>query len=361
MAGIRRYKGLDQLRGLLALMVVLYHYSLWLNINTGLPFVIQRPLNLLGLYAVSTFFVLSGAALYIVYSGRSVTRSFAREFAIKRIFRICPLFWMVTTATIAFAGFAVLQTELWRVALSYSLLFAWLDPGAYYAIGAWSIGNELAFYSLFPLLLVSWKKKWSRRLLLFSVVVITCYYSFLVIDPHILVSDQWQNYISPWNQLVLFVGGLYVGSLILTGRLGETFWRNVAIGATLLFLAVSYIFSTSFCIHGFVRFTLIGICLLWCLYFGILTPKTGKVGQFLDWIGTLSYSSYLLHPIAFKLTSILLGKILALFPALLIGFGMEIFLTFGIAITVTMVISQLSYSLLERPMVKFGRSMCSKS
>ena len=59
-----RYEGLDQLRGILAFSVMIYHYTEWQKIQ--LPWLLHQPLSLIGVYAVGTFYTLSGFALYVV-------------------------------------------------------------------------------------------------------------------------------------------------------------------------------------------------------------------------------------------------------------------------------------------------------
>ena len=141
----QRYQGLDHLRGMLATLVMIYHCLLWLEVSESAPLILRGPLQLIGLYAVSTFYALSGAALFLVYRNRAVDRPFLREFVIKRAFRIIPLFWAATTATMVYRGFAPLRENPLEVMLSYSMLFSWVNPKAYFAVGAWSIGNEWAF------------------------------------------------------------------------------------------------------------------------------------------------------------------------------------------------------------------------
>lgn len=355
----QRYEGLDHLRGVLAITVMIYHFLRWSSYGDMLHFTVQRPINLLGLYAVSTFYCLSGSALYIVYRSRQLDRGFFYEFAVKRSFRIIPLFWAATTASLVLAGFAAVHEEPLRVFLSYSLLFSWLDPAAYFTVGAWSIGNEWAFYTLFPFLLWAWKSKISRRLVLMATLAVAVYYSFGVMDSAKSVSDQWSLYIDPLNQLPLFVGGILVGAHIVE-RPRPRAGFPILLLASVVFVAISYAFDTQFCIGGLPRLFLVGVALAWCYGAGMVKPGEGRIARFLDWAGRLSYSVYLLHPIVYQLTSKVLFKTLQWMPDFATKAQLRVALTFSLGLLATLIVSHLSFALLERPLMKLGRSLLSK-
>src|ERR1035441_920741 len=157
-SGHPRVESLDYLRGLLSLGVVLYHYKLWSGITCAYP--IEQLFQRTGIYAVCTFYVLSGMSLAIVYGRRQVDGPFLFEFTVKRVFRIAPLFWAATTLTIVIrwilfpalglASNGLPPHHVLLAVLNYSLAFGWVRPDLYIAGAAWSIGNELVFYSLFP-------------------------------------------------------------------------------------------------------------------------------------------------------------------------------------------------------------------
>nr|WP_279290178.1 hypothetical protein [Clostridium cibarium] len=70
-----------------------YHLYYW----RVAPLNADSCLGRLGIYAVSIFFILSGLSMAIVYNGfiNSIKTSFV--FLVRRIFRIWPLLWIVTT------------------------------------------------------------------------------------------------------------------------------------------------------------------------------------------------------------------------------------------------------------------------
>ena len=91
----RRLDGIQHLRALAAIGVVLFHAAE----RSGLHFTI-------GAAGVDVFFVISGFIMWIITAGRPVTpNAFLRE----RILRIVPLYWLAT-AVMVFGALAGLCT-----------------------------------------------------------------------------------------------------------------------------------------------------------------------------------------------------------------------------------------------------------
>ncbi len=148
-----RIEMLDYLRGIMAISVMSYHYFSWSQLQLQFP--LNQIFSRLGIYAVSAFYILSGISLSIGYQRRMVDGDFIKEFFIKRFMRIAPLFYVVITMYLILIPltYSYVISNYKLIFLNYSFLFAWVDPISYIAIGAWSIGNEWVFYSIFPLML----------------------------------------------------------------------------------------------------------------------------------------------------------------------------------------------------------------
>ncbi len=72
-------------------------------------------------------------------------------------------------------------------------------------------------------------------------------------------------------------------------------------------------------------------------------------------LGVISYSMYLLHPIVIAMVGAFLGTIA-------INFGVaSLPIMTGITIGIAIVVSIISYSLLEKPLIFLGKKMTSKS
>ncbi len=346
-----RIHGLDQLRGVLAFAVMVYHYSVWSELE--LSPLLGGPLRALGVYAVSSFYVLSGAALLIVYHKRSVDLAFLRDFAVKRTARIVPLFWLATTLGVLAR---YLQGEWWpaklKLLMTYSLAFSWLDPTAYFATGAWSIGNEWAFYTLFPLLLLAWRGgRWWFSAALVVCLTVGLGYAFAGFDRDLTFSEQWPRYIEPLNQLPLFICGIALGGPILRHHGRNR--RALVLGggmSTLLFLVLArHPDSESVeLVTGFYRIAYVAICVLWCYSAGIFQAR-GTWAAPVAFLGRVSYSVYLLHPLV---------HFYLLFVAKhYLGWGPSAWLSFGLALPLTLALSWASYVVLEKPFMDLGKRL----
>lgn len=354
----KRYDGLDQLRGILAFTVMIYHYLSWQDVD--LFWAIQKPLDLMGLYAVSTFYVLSGCALYIVYHNTQLDRSFMMGFWVKRSLRIVPLFWLVTTVTILFSLIQSGEVSGWKVFLNYSLLFSWADPAAYISTGAWSIGNEWAFYMIFPLLIWGLKTKFNMLVIVIPALAIACYYWFFILTPHRSVASQWSVYVMPMNQFPLFLGGFLIGTYVMAPKWAASFNNRILCLATLIFVMYSYFFTTADSIYGWSRVILVLIALLWCYCFGAQRIFNRKTSIILNWLGMISYTLYLVHPLVIRVARKLLEENGHINQLLGMNAAVSNVAIVVISIGVTLLVSHYIYMFLEKPMIILGKRKASE-
>lgn len=340
---------------------MIYHYTEWQQ--TPLPWLIKDPLSLLGIYAVCTFYTLSGFALFVVYRQRRIQASLLSEFWIKRVFRIVPLFWLVSTLAVLITKSASLSwaehLDAWTIFLNYSLLFSWLDPTAYLATGAWSIGNEWAFYTIFPLILYASRYKQTLWLSAVVIIFVTGWFAFKVIDAEIALEDQWSAYVHPLNQIALFAAGVMLGPTIIRNRF-HTSLPVYAILAAAVFVVASYFSDIPHWVTGFGRFAMISICVICCHGFAVTRFQHGWTSMILTFLGSISYTMYLMHPIIFSCVSRVLGKIQSMtgnqhFPDQFLNN-----LSLGCSIVATLASSVIIYRFLEKPMIALGKRIVSR-
>lgn len=154
--------GIQALRGIAALMVVLYHSSQQVTARIG-----DEPLAW-GEFGVDVFFVISGFVMvYAVERRPGITPAmFLRD----RIFRIVPLYWLMTLALAAavFVRPSMFYAAVFDVGhLLRSLFFIpQIHPGFDYEIvrpmlvPGWSLQFEMYFYLLLtPLILLPLDKR----------------------------------------------------------------------------------------------------------------------------------------------------------------------------------------------------------
>jgi peptidoglycan/LPS O-acetylase OafA/YrhL len=149
-AGHTRLTELDALRGIAAVIVVLFHYTTHFNDTYGhsAPLWVQVPF---GKYGVQLFFVISG--FVILMSLDRVER--ARDFLLGRLSRLYPAYWagVVLTFTVV-TVFGLPQREVGlRAALVNLTMFQEFLRVPHVDGVYWTLTVELSFYMLMLLLL----------------------------------------------------------------------------------------------------------------------------------------------------------------------------------------------------------------
>lgn len=330
----------------MAFSVMLYHYISWGWGGLSSDSILGR----LGIYAVSTFYVLSGVSLALVYSGRIQWGVDFLDFFVKRFFRIFPLFWFATTAAILLkvilgrASGTDLDFSWSQVLLNYSLLFGFIDPSLALTVGGWSIGNEVFFYFFFPFVML-FSNRYPVVVLVFFIagLFLAVYYSFFVLMPELGLQAQWQFYVSSLNQLFLFAGGVVVGFYFKSiPPLG--IWWLILLGVTGLFCLYPVTGDRINLVVGAERFIFSFSCIVIVLCLLVLNPTVGWGGRALQFLGEASYSVYLLHPLVYMVLSAVL-KLL----------GMGAWERAVVAVISTLVVSWAVYLYLEQPMMRLGR------
>lgn len=331
-----RVQSLDYLRGLMAAGIMVYHFFLW----SGDKYDAGTLLGRLGVYGVSVFYVLSGLTLFVVYHQKLEFKSIHQYF-IKRIFRIFPLLWLCVALTIFFTS---KQIDLITVLLNLSGLFGFIAPSKYIAAASWSIGNELVFYTIFPvILLVSRKYKFFPLLVVILSFLIAIYFSFNILDGNRLIAYQWKLYIMPLNQVVLFVSGFLVGQLLVGKTMPQFVGPFLIVVSTTAFVLYPVNGDNIHIVSGVNRIIFILMSVVLTAGFLITDIRIGKVANFfLARLGEVSYSVYLIHPIVFNFIKKQLNVTDRL-SLLLFSF------------TGTLIISVLVYNFYEKKFIQVGQ------
>lgn len=265
------FYNLQILRAVAALSVVLYHIrgtALSYNYNPK----IVSLLGNLGASGVDIFFVISGfIMLHTQFNNKQTILNFFK----KRVIRIAPLYWLVTTIVILIY---VLFPSIFR---EHTITVGWALASYAFNSNALGLGNpilhvgwtlqwEILFYLIFGLGL--WFRNWSTALI-FNGLMLT------------VLATYTANYI-----LLEFVGGL------LAALLHNKFyskphygWCALSLGSFLLLISISSTVSQAI-EH---RVLLWGLPSL-LIVFGAVTVKQFRttVGNLL---GDASYSIYLLQ------------------------------------------------------------------
>lgn len=179
-----RFHFLDGLRGIASLMVV-FHHAFTAHVLTAIAYLKMPFLTYLFAYftqsGVNLFFVLSGVVLLRPYLRRERKLNVADYFW-RRLKRIYPPYFFA----LIFAAFVVWVNTAyptWYNLKGLRIKFSWPETfkelfifnfdGVYYNLAWWSLGIELFFYMLVPLIIFVFpaQNKISNRNLLITVVV----------------------------------------------------------------------------------------------------------------------------------------------------------------------------------------------
>lgn len=351
-----RLEWLDYFRGFCALGIMLYHYVYW-EIDTAVLDA-STFLGKVGVYGVSMFYVLSGLTLYQVYQHKlEANYSSIRNFYIKRFFRIFPLLWIVIIATI------ILNRQIpdWQTLfLNFTGLFGFIKWNGYIATGAWSIGNELVFYALFPLFFI-FSKKTNKTAFWFITLVVSVlfvYFSFFKISTVDTLTGQWRDYVNPLNQVPFFFGGFLIGFFF--NKKKNTFFSqasSIYIQTILVIVAIlSFIFypvkgDLVNIVTGWNRIAFILICLCLCTCFYKASASLPNFIHYpLSKLGEATYSVYLIHPLVRVVTQYVSKHF----------FFMDAYFLIGVSVILTIITSLLVYYLFEKKFMNLANRIIEK-
>lgn len=357
---MKRLDSLDYLRGMMTISVMMFHYVSW---SVGEPET-NSLLGKLGIYAVSIFYILSGLSLSFVYF--SIGKAFSiKEFAIKRLFRMVPIFWCCLIFVLLLRylqGYLVvgeLYQPVWtEIIFNFSLLFGFFMPDKYFSVGAWSIGNEIVFYTIFPFIIYSCMR-FGRVVavcwLLLS-IVIGWYFPVFLFDETKGLEENWSLYVNPLNQFFLFVSGICIAMFFKPNKLNSLKLKwTYAFSLVCLFFIFSYLPVGSQSIElvtglGRFYFSLLSVLIVLNVYLFQFSIK-GFMGNILMFFGRCCYSIYLIHPIvALPLSFLLHDKL-----------GLNLIITYLISSVITLAASALVYSKIEKPMMDIGKALSKKT
>lgn len=342
MADNLRIDRLDSIRALRGIAVLLVLFSHLMAVERN--FSSDRLLSdwwIIGFSGVDLFFVISG--FIMVYVTRHTMPGFksSLRFLIARVTRIYPLYWVVS--------FALLLVWLQEPALVYAsanmspdilrsfLLFpAARDP--LLPVG-WTLIHEMYFYLIFGFLLLFPRKFMLVILLLFAGAAIIGYGAFAA-----QFAPVQRIIFSPL--IFEFIGGALIAMAVLRWQFAN--WKWITCAGMVIFLAAivfsGFFADGNFWDHWLRPFIFAPAASLFVFGF-IVMEKSGKIfPRFLLWVGDQSYSLYLTH----LLTLSLFGRIWGWYasPSIL-----DNVLMLPILLAISLVIGQVTFVLLERPLL----------
>ncbi|HEX7857248.1 MAG TPA: acyltransferase [Sphingobium sp.] len=321
---------IQQLRGLAAMLVVLHHAS------AAAPWLFSPLANsTFGESGVDIFFVISGFIMVVAARGETV-----REFWLKRIVRIAPLYWLATLTFVAIRLPHFGEPDLTVGAVIKSLLFIpyRIDPTSWKVapvlVPGWSLNIEMFFYLLFGLGLAV------KRPALFSgILVCLAVIAGFIFQPANAILFSFSRPI-----LLEFACGLALGSLYLSGRLPARLWPLLFIGLAIIFSSDLLDEETRRAVRG------IGGILVVTGALALEIGGTVRNLPFARAIGDGSYAIYLFH-------TMILMMLRKVFPHVPLS-GWPQFLAFiFVSLILSAVGGYIVHRFVERPLTVFARRL----
>jgi len=301
-------RALNGLRGVAALSVALGHYH------------IGELLPVLSIFywkdaAVDLFFVLSGFTLCYAYDAGGSFGLPLRNYLVARIARIYPLYLLTLVVASFVAKWPEVQTQygyhvvVWDFVRQMLMVNAWsvISSGMHWNFPAWSVSVEFFCYLfVFPLLFAM-----SGRLLRASALA-------RLLLSTLLLAASYYVYVKHYNWFILLFGrdprghipeiafsvnlirgvlGFTAGCIVYASFLArDRVWRMATRHVDLIALGVLAALISGQLGHSQVQLMILGFPLL---ILGV-SSGTSWCSRFLSWgpihyLGTISYSVYLLH------------------------------------------------------------------
>jgi peptidoglycan/LPS O-acetylase OafA/YrhL len=297
----RRLAGLDGVRGLAALYVVVYHVSLRAfpgYPNAGAPFWVGWFSY--GQFAVLVFIVLSGFSLALAPARDGWRLDGIAAYARRRARRILPPYWAALAFSLAVAWLIVPQPRSGVPDLASVLVNGLLVQNI---VGApspntafWSIAVEVQLYVLLPVLLLMIR----RRGALAMVAVVTLVVAAVgIVGPHVARLDTFVIESAP-ELAALFAVGIVSAGIVAAGTRRAWPWPWLALAAaTPVFATIVWQGSA----WAFDHLYWVDLALAPAIAFllvGLATGRPAPLLRLLDsrpihGLGSSSYSLYLTH------------------------------------------------------------------
>jgi len=329
-------KGLNGIRAMAAMAVLVDHINGSFK-TFGLT---NLPKTELAAFGVTIFFSLSGFLItYLLVKEKEQKVISTTNFYIRRILRIWPIYFLIIVLVIGFIPNTINNNLLYYIFFIPNVPFVF--GGTIELIGHyWSLGVEEQFYLFWP-----WCIKYFKNVLLFLIL-------FVIFS--ILLKVVFKYWFGGWSEPYAFIYILRYDCMAI-GGLGA--WIAINRKELIEHKWFSYLVMVSWLTLGFVsfnRFHLFSIVdhEIIALVTVIIILNQGfsnnvfinLENRFLSLLGKISYGIYMYNPIVIFLLAIILKDINA-------NTVVKYILIYSSAFLVTVFISYISYSLIEKPLL----------
>lgn len=297
----RRMSGLDGLRGLAAMYVVLFHCALLsmpgFPSSTGPSWLTWLSY---GRIPVVFFLALSGFSLTVGPAGKGWHLGGVSRFLRRRAWRILPPYWAALIASLAVAYFIVPASHhgapTGRTVVVYGFVLQDLFTAPTPNGAFWSIAVEVELYLLFPLLILIRRRLGAVALVAATAIPVVVY--GLMADH--LIPVEGDNRLTP-NLLPVFVAGMLgAGAVAAPDRIRRLPWHWFAALAGLPVVVLIVLQGPDWTVDRYFWIDLASAPAMAMVLAAIATDRPLPLLRLLStWpfrrLGEISYSLYLTH------------------------------------------------------------------
>lgn len=335
-----RVVGLDGIRGLAALFVVLNH--VFLRAWPGYP-VDTAPFwageFIYGRFAVIVFIALSGFSLALAPARSGWRFDSVATFARRRAWRILPPYWAALAFSLGMTWFVVAQPGRpvpdGKSVVVYALLVQDAVPAGIPNRAFWSIAVEAQLYVLLPVLLLMVRRISATAMVAVVAAVVG---TLGLLGPHVPALDGAVLAFTP-DLAVLFAVGVLAAGIVTAGdRIRSLPWPALALGAAAPVVALIAVAGSTWTDDHLFWVDLAWAPAIGCLLAAVATSRPRSVVRLLDrrplrGLGSISYSLYLTHgPIVIAVSyGLVLGRVRPGTPTFLVLTAVLVPLTVGFA------------------------------
>jgi peptidoglycan/LPS O-acetylase OafA/YrhL len=342
---------LDALRGLAAIWVVVVHVAMLPSPRLPVaPFLDLFVVN--GTMGVDLFFVVSAFSLCLSMPVHDREVRPMLGFALRRFFRIAPLFYLIILV-MCIHNFSGVNIDGKSILLNVTFLFN-LVPGYQTSIvpAGWTVGVEMVFYMMFPLLY-----RFAKGVIIsVSVCFIFIFIATLFfMNVNSFVDDPFNYYMySILYRAPIFTFGLIAFYLL---PILERRPERKKIGLVLLtFVPVMFFAITANKVAIFDKYYWEGV-MFGALVVGLgLLPVAVIVNPVSAWLGRISYSVYLLHTIFIVVLIPTMRSIQGMVESPTIAFMLSLTVTLALVIPSAFLLNYF----VEDPVNKWGKRFSSR-
>ncbi len=345
-----RIDGPDILRGISALSVIVVH----IIGNSGLKF--PEFIERVGGHftaCVTFFFAISAFSIAYAYGDDVFSRNKFRDFYLKRIFRLAPLFYLAfaveaTTVYVLYNHSPNPFAALLSVSFLFSLVPSMQDSLVW---AGWSLGIEWLFYLIYPFLICFIR----TRKTAFLAWAIGCFVSVEMLKLDVAYTSLYMNIL---NHMPFFLSGILAYYMMpevakIKERLGtHANWCSLVLLIAIAGYLLNYFNSVNNSINLYVTYS---VCWFLLILISICGFPAFLNNRFTRFLGKASYSIYLNHSIV-----ILFLKLAGFFTyvsASVASGELVFFISMVTVSTLTLGVSYFTYYYVEMPGMALGKKI----